>query len=471
MTPFQQFRLWARRAPVWERAVTATMALGLVVVLVWAVRPLADPQAATSAATGVLSYRDLAGTGEPPSVAPVPEVAPEKCPGGTDQGADSDSVTLAVAYVDLGGAAGNDTFGLPSPDDQKQAYEAVANSINDHGGAGCRQIELEFYKVNPASQDSIHQQCLNVLQDKPFAVMGIAFETQAQCIAQGQVPFIAPTVTLDDHARYYPYLFGTSIEMGAHNAVLGLEQVGYFDPANGFDKLGVIYSSCNKTAAQRFLDDIESLDLDPVVFDVGGSCGPAPSAALQQAVLKFKSAGVTNVIPYQLTSTFANLTNIADAQKFTPRWGMTPDGTVQITYGLLGPNFDNMEGAVAVMMTSFGEEHSGTQPAPGTVSCNSIMSAAGLPSVYDQLQGIGGIACSQLWQIQVMLNNAPEFSRDQLAEGLQRAGSLPFAYPYGPGEFGHPRVTLNGGYWRVLDFDSGCDCWKLESDEWNPGFP
>lgn len=477
MTPLQQFRLWARRASTLERLATAVAGVAVIGLLGWAVLPVATGSAPGAAAGPVeLSYADLTGgSAAPVSVAP-PDKATTACepPPADADGVTDDSIDVAVALVDLGGAAGNATFGLASVEDQKAAYQAVADDINAKGGAACRKLALHFYNANGSSVDLLHQTCLSILQDKPFVVLDVGgFQSQTSCITDARVPFFTNGTLLGDVASKHPYLFARqAAEVALRNSLFALESLQYFE---GDPTVGVVYSDCQPTLVDEYFDwlaDLGFSDSDVVTYDLGCTAGFSTSESLQQAVLKFKREGVTRLLPLEMAKDFANFTKAAQDQQFTPKYGVSgDDGVLDITYGLLGPDLENLKGSIAVSASGFGEERSEVTPDVGTAACNALMSTAGLAPVYEQEAGMGGLACTQLWELQVILGKVTTVSRTSLADGLAKAGPLPYSYPAGPTSNTDPRVTFGGQYWRAMEFREDCRCWRLLDSTFKPGFP
>ena len=476
MTPFQQFRLWAHSAPLLERIGTAVVAVALLAVLGWVIVPVADSDQAVATESTTLSFADLTGGSEAPASAGPVSTAGQPCdpPPADAQGVTDDTITLAVVLVNLGGAAGNATFGLPAPDEQETAYKAVAQSINESGGAACRKVALKFYEGNPSSQDQMHQTCLKILQDKPFAVLDEGgFDTQASCIASAKVPILTARLNLSDQTKYYPYLFANQAnDLTVRNALYVLKDLKFFD---GDPNVGVVYGDCNASLVTGFfewLKEVEVADSQVTKYDLGCPESFSTPAALQQAVLKFKGAGVTRVLTLSMNKDFANFTKTAQAQHFNPKYGLADnDGVLDITYGLLGPDFENIAGSIGVAATSFGSEHSDTPADPGTQACSDLMATVDLLPVYQELTGMGGVACSQLWELQAMLNHVDTVSQTSLADGLAQAGPLPFSYPNGPTANTDPQVTFGGQYWRAMEFMGDCNCWTLLGETFKPGFP
>jgi hypothetical protein len=227
MTVFQQFRLWARRAPVAERATAFLGAALAVAVLVWLVIPPNPHHAATNVAVGAGSN---SGTGGPTasagqggsggqdasgaagssgnagltgaqSTASTQSPASSgggaagstgggstggsgggsaggggsgsgssnsgagSCvsPPGTDQGVSSSQIKIAIILIQIVGPAANSTFGIPDPSYQQAAFQDVINSINASGGAACRKLVPVYYIGDPADQAGLEQLCQTII--------------------------------------------------------------------------------------------------------------------------------------------------------------------------------------------------------------------------------------------------------------------------------------------------------------------
>ena len=69
----------------------------------------------------------------------------------------------------------------------------------------------------------------------------------------GWVITVAQPLT-SDLTRFSPYLASVNSDTGTDmtTAVLGAQQVGYFDPANGFKKLGLLEDDCTPEVNTQF---------------------------------------------------------------------------------------------------------------------------------------------------------------------------------------------------------------------------
>ena len=314
MTPFQQFRVWVRRAPTADR-ISATLAAVVVLGLLgWLVAPVhhhtaSDDQVSVGAA----------GTGATPSTSAPPTpgaavttpagasgaVAPSTpgaaqatsaaastgagsgcaAPPGADQGVTATQIKVAISLVNIVGPAGNSTFGVPSTTEQQADFQQVIDAVNAGGGVACRKLVPQFFEANPVNSSDLQQKCLDIVQAKPFFVIdtgGFYGSPTTNCFPQHQLPFLGNgRLTASQRDQVYPYLFGQgSVETLYRNAVFALRDRGFFGAANGFQKLGYFYRSCFPEITKGFLGwgtDLVPKSLD-YIPDKAVNAGVLPAA-------------------------------------------------------------------------------------------------------------------------------------------------------------------------------------------------
>ncbi|MHB8669207.1 MAG: type 1 periplasmic-binding domain-containing protein [Acidimicrobiales bacterium] len=546
MTPFQQFRLWARRAPIGERVSTAVAAAVVLALLVWAVAPAkvgsGRPQVATTnsgarssnassadqpgaasdvgsavagsgasgsgtgtalnpgpgATKGAPASRaaaagragspgEASGAGSKAGSAPLaasaglPGAAGCASPPGTDQGITATEIKVVVTLVDLVGAAGNSTFGVPSVPEQQLDYQQVIDSVNAAGGVACRKIVPHFYTANPIDNGDMQQKCLDIVGVHPFFVLdagGYYGSPISNCFPQHQLPFLGTgRIVKSQRDQFYPYLFSIgSYEDVYRNMVFALKDRGFFSPTNGFKKLGFAYRDCFATLNTEFLGWLAQAGVPSsqiVTYDFGCPQGFSSPSDIQQAVLKFEEQGVTNVTESQFYPDWSNFTKISQQQGFKPRYGLADDGLVPIsTSKNLGDDYNNMDGAIVITADRYGEETTPSYPStPATKSCDAIFTAKGRPPVYQQPVGLGGVACDEVWMLRAAIEHASSLERTSLAAGLQAARTIDLSFPRGPADFTGPRVTYGDEFWRPEQFAKSCGCWKILNPTFTPGFP
>lgn len=503
MTPFQSFRLWARRAPLSERVLSALACGTVLAAMIWFLVPatisnrpagseaqvgasgssgttltpvsgLSSPTTALSASAAGVSGANgtgagsVSGAGASGSTGAKAGSTASNCPAGTDQGATTSKVTVAILEISAGGAAGNTAYGFPTPAQQQSLAQAVVDSINAAGGAGCRQIVPEYYQGNPLDQNSLQQLCLTIQSAHVFAVFDLAvyllYPQYATCFPESHVPyFTIYGFTQSLINQYYPYVYsGFTLESNERDTVLGSQAYGYFSADKGFKKLGFFYSDCIPSLATYETNLLNQIlpSSSIVTYDVGCPNPFSSPSVLEQAILKFQQAGVTTVTYAQDENDFDNFTTQAQQQNFHPQY-LIPDYLMEaIPTGPTHPDYTNIANAFAITPQQDGAQNtSGLAPTTGTVKCNAIMSAHGQPSVY-QDETLGGVACDELWEFTAGANHAPAMSRAALVNGLRAAGSVDYSFPAGPNNFADGSIT-GGEYWRPIQFSEGCTCWTV----------
>jgi len=503
VTPLEQVRFWARRAPIWQRVsagLGAALVVGLLGVLVvpidapqgtdrlgvasgafgaGAAAPATSSTTDTTAAPTAAGPAGAAGTVATGAAAKASAAAGCISPPGGDQGITANEMHVAILLIALGGAMANSLVGVPSLAEQQADYDAVIDDVNTHGGVACHKVVPHYYQGNPIDSTALQQVCLQIVQDKPFFVIDggnyFLYPQLLTCYSQHTVPiYSVALVPLRTQRSQYPYLFASAIqEVVHHNAVLGLGQRGWFGAGNGFAKLGLLYRSCNADLPGEMMSWLAQAGVPAgkiVRHDVGCPAATAPPSDLQQAVLDFKTNGVTHVVMVEDEIDFANFTTLAERQGFRPKYSV-PDSEIGQTYVQQHPDFDNITNAISITQTRMGEERTpGMAPTGQTAACDAILVAHHRPKTYVSPDGLGGNDCNALWMLKAAAEHAPALRRDALAPGLQASGTLDLAFPRGPADFRAPYTTYGGQMWRVAEFVRSCACWRVTDATFHPSF-
>jgi hypothetical protein len=528
MRPFQEFRVWARRAPVGERVATGVAGVIVVALLAWLMVPdgKSDSAEQFTAVSGGSAAATGAGatTGDPaaaegvdpatgggagaagPSADGAPtvggggggagEVAPgdgggeaganqaaagdQGCvsPPGTTKGVTDAEVRVVVALTEIVGPAANTLFDVPTPAQARADFEAAIAGINGEGGVACRKLVARYVNVNPTNESAMMQFCRDMADEDVFAIVDTgSLATKPAvlaCFGQIKLPYFgAFFITETARQQFYPYLFSFyTKEHLYHSTAFGLREIGFFDPAGGFEKLGFIYRDCEREAINAFRGWIREAgvpDGKVVTYSVGCPAVFANEADLAQAVLTFQRQGVTHVIPGNFQGDLARFTSHAEQQGYRPTYGIPDEAILSISSGSRAPDPNNIANAVAITVSREGENNTpGLAPTAGTERCNAYRAAAGLPPVYD-VPANAGHACDQLWMIQAALGNAPELNPLALPAGLHRTKSIDFSFPQAPNDFSGERVTTGGQFWRPAQFTPDCNCWRITRPEYKRG--
>ena len=192
---------------------------------------------------------------------------------------------------------------------------------------------------------------------------------------------------------------------------------------------------------------------------------------MEQAVLSFKNAGVTDVTEAGVNDCGPLYTGGRTTELHAPlrvhrqrrrlhRTSQAPDA----------PNPTNFNGAVNIVEGGYGEATTpGYKPTAATKACNAIYAAGGQPSVYKQLDGYGGVVCDYLWFVQALLNHASSVQPSCTALIHAQVGTVEFSYPFAPINYSAaPSGSAYGvSEWRAVYYHSSCKCWQVPDPTFN----
>jgi hypothetical protein len=402
------------------------------------------------------------------------------CASGSAPGITSGQVTLAASIVDISsGSLTNATVGVPSTQAQEADYSLVAKKINSEGGAGCRKIVMKFYDVNPVDAANAQQACLTIAAAQPYIVLDSGALTEvgaSTCIPQHKILLASSYLTPDDLTTDHPYALDIAgnAQQATRTGILGAHQLGYFSAAKGFKKLGVLYHTCaagTQSIEQSALTAAKVPAKDVDYFNLACPAGQVDtSAAMEQAVLSFKNAGVTDVTEAGVND-WGLFTQVAQQQGYTPHYVFTDSAAAASNFtGPDAPNATNFNNAVNIVEGGYGEATTPNfKPSAATNACNAIYAAGGQPSVYKQLDGYGGVVCDYLWFVQALLNHASSVQSGAQLSSLRKIGTVDFSYPFAPINFSAaPSGAAYGvAEWRAIYYHSTCKCWQVPDPTFN----
>jgi hypothetical protein len=529
MRPFQQFRLWLRSGPTAERQISAVAAVVAVTLLVWAALPTltsggsstlsaaptgsqsgpvttgapGQPGSATTGGaagtggtvpgsvpvtgsgggtTGSTSSTGGAGTsgstGAATSTTGVPAPGTRCLTPPAGQGVSSTTITIGVILPTIG--ALNSAIGIPSAADHQKAYNALFADVNRHGGAQCRKLVPKFYSDNPLDSSTGRAACLQIQQDKVFAVINNLFNSDVQtCVAQAKVPnFWYTTPHANAIKKYAPYImsFQADYDRLVTSYVRGSQKVGWF---KGVKKIGILDQTCFPDLSARLRSELTAAGYPSKtwsVYNYGCSTsgtGQEPNKDTQAAV-QFNRAGVTHVmsVAYGKSSQFAKA---AEQQNYRPKYVVMSDAQIQANNHTNPPQTASFDGALDVTSDTIGSlDTPGYRFNASTLACRKIMKSAGLPDMLDSSQGTAGtlygVACVSTKLLVNALQHIPVLQRSSLAAGLAAVGNIELSFPAGPSVFDNPANPTGDQYWRPAAFHTSCNCWQVTSVAWHKGF-
>jgi hypothetical protein len=505
-TPFLEFRLWWRRASPGKQATAVGAVATALALVIWLAVPLANGPSTTLGA----GYNGARATGASGTAGSTAGAGPGGAagtavaagPGGAGTGAGGNAangggaggagggasgslpgcsgpaqtLNVGVVMVDTGGL--NSVFGAPSTSQQQGMFNAMFDSINKSGGAACHRIVPDFQTDNEFDPSSAQNACLAFTQHHDFAVLfGFLPTSPDTCLLQNHIPdFEEIELSTADVQKYYPFYFSGdgAIQVVYRNWAFASRQFNMFNPANGFKKVGIFYRDCQPEVNQAMLGDLQAAGVPSSAIDRADlGCSPAfaPPSAIEQAVVKFKGDGVTTATIDNDLQDVQNITRTSQNEGFRPQWTIPDQGTMATTTNpSFAPDPNNFNNALAITPEQYGANNMpGFKESPTDVQCDQIMTSHGQPGAWQSTDQFSGAVCDLTWMFVAAVDHAPSVSPDQLAAGLQRAGSVPFAVPFGPDSFS-PGTTWGGQFWRPATYHSSCGCWQLDNPNFQPSF-
>jgi hypothetical protein len=507
-TPFLEFRLWWRRASAGKQASAVVAVAAALALVIWIAVPLASGGPSTHLGAGYNDARaagagSTAGTSATPGTTGPAVTAAAGLAGGAGAGGGAaggggvtaggglpgtpggalagcsgtpKTMNVGVTLVDSGGL--NSVVGAPSPSQQQGMWNAMFDAINKSGGAACNKIVPDFQTDNELNPSSAQSACLSFIQHKDFAVLfGFLPQSPDTCLLQAHIPvFEEIELSLADVQHYYPYYFSGdgALQVVYRNWAFASRQLNMFDPGHGFKKLGIFSRDCQPEVNQAMLADLQAAGVPSSAIDrsdLGCSSAFTPPSAIEQAVVKFKADGVTTATIDNDIIDMQNITKQSQSQGFRPQWTIPDDGQVAVSGNpTFAPDPNNFNNALAITPNQNGGQTTpGFKEDPTTVQCDQIMTSHGQPGAIQSTDQFSGAVCNTAWMFVAAVDHAPNVSPDQVAAGLQRAGPVPFSFPYGPNNFSAPGTTWGGQFWRPVTYHTSCGCWQLDSN-FQPSF-
>jgi hypothetical protein len=394
-------------------------------------------------------------------------------------------ITLGIEYVDAGSGANAATaIGVKgiSAGDQKGAYQILIDDINSSGGLlGHKVVPVFFaydpFGTNPATQEQA--MCTTFTQDnKVFAalVVATASGTARDCLNKANVVTIAQGLGANVDEEIFASLprYATSGSLSltrmADVYVEGLFAQGFF--AAG-EKIGLITvddppftrtadGPLRKALARHGLD-VKAEQRVPAALTAAdyGAAGPA----VQSAVLKFSSDGISRVLFLEPTGAAALLfMTSAEGQSYRPRYGLSTGDQLQNLQG--NAPAGQLAQSVGVGWFPLADVQGSSFPlGSGAKSCLSLLAAHGnTPSDQSSTANLLAI-CDHVNLAAAAVRSGGALTPASIMAGLDKldtsvasAAYIALGYAHGRRD-GIPRV-------QALAFTSSCSCFRYTSQQY-----
>jgi hypothetical protein len=368
---------------------------------------------------------------------------------------------------------------LATSEDPQKQMQALIDYINAHGGVAGRPLTQVYIagQILPAESGAYPQSaqdqamCADFTEDHhvdiAFLVVNptkVAFD----CLQKAQIPTFTIDIYNPGQAEYMALqnLFTVQPSQDRVYATLAdaLQKQGYFsDPGM---KLGVVVADNPwwSGAEQQFLAHAKSYGVVPKDIalvcpgfnNLEGGC-TSTQAQLQNVVLKFKAEGINHVV--QIGS---DITTVADAQKYYPRYSYTSDdlGAIQTIY---------RPGRVGIGFTPQLDFAYPQEPPLGARwnLCLQIMHNSGQVAAAAGTNWQQALACEEIFLLQFVgnrdpsaLNNLASFRTAMINLGSSyNPPASGFSTCYGPNRYD------GGAEYRIVSSVASCKCLQYTSGD------
>lgn len=380
-----------------------------------------------------------------------------------------------MSNISLAGPIGNSTFDLRP--DLENIANAIAADINARGGVACgRKLVLKHHDVNPIDSNDTQTKCLQMVQERPFAVLdygGYVNPATRRCFINAKIPMeVATTLGQTEVRSGYPYLFSASAmsEQVIRNGVFGLGARGYFK-APAFQKLGILNDACDPSVSRELnaaltKAGVKTSQISRFTLNCAVS---APPNQIQSAVLQHKLDGATHVFMATSVTNNQNYVRIAARQEFRPVYGLSDYGSSLVAPG--SGNWDSsFDGTVGITTLHTGEFTSGIKN-PQIQACDRILRAHGVPGINSERKDTSALAYCDLFRlfVQAIDHAGTNPTRLGLIQGLSRSGQFRSAL-LGDAVFDRPGRVTGGDVQRTIQWRVDCTCWKVLQRAFSRGY-
>lgn len=450
---------------------------------------LSDPGAVAASAAATGTDRSGVGTASGGVQPPRPEAraSAPAAPPGAAPGVTPTTIRFGAAYSTDTGEA-NRALGAENldPGDARRYYDAIVREVNASGGVAGRKLVPSYFEARATSAESADSQtqaaCEKWTKDDPvFVIFGATSEIARSCAEKAGMVALSSSATNSVRATFerYPHYIevsSISLDRAARATVEGLAKTDYF---GGKPVIGIVaWDDPNYRAAveQALIPALKQRGFTPEtpayvkVAESNAGLGDS-SAGASNAVLRFRSAGVTHVLivdgpagVFIGTGLTVLFIRAAGSQSYYPRYGFNDSNNPEAGRQAGLWSADDVRGSRAVTWNNvLDESDDGARPNMRRKACLDVMRRAGISVTNVNARSTALRACDWVWFLRATLGAAPApVSR---AAVVQAAGGLGTAYqsPLVYGTRFTPTQRDGVGKLRLMKLDDGCGCFTYIS--------
>ncbi len=394
-------------------------------------------------------------------------------PGVTDE-----TIAVGLIYTSNGGAVNeSNNIENASPGTPENYLKILIDDINKQGGIDGRKVVPVLHPQDANSNDPsdvVEQEtCANLTRDHEVAIVLNADGSDVfqNCLKDAGVFSISGGLNQrdDEYFKKFPNYFevGTlSLDAQARLVVQGLHEQGFFDPGAKVGLLSGSDDAFKRAVDNAMIPTLEGYGVELAAHEViptphSAAQVAAQTAAIQNAVLRFKTEGVDHVLFVETTGDLAYFfMQGAQSQEYWPRYGLGSQDPAQP----LADNIDHEQFADAVGLGWAPLQDMGADQDPDETSfaprqaCLRLMEAEGEKFADRNAEQVAMTFCDEVaFMKSAVLGVDGAINQSSLIAAAEALGTsfdsaLTFQSEYGPDK--HYGVAA----FRTLGWDEGCDC-------------
>jgi len=393
-------------------------------------------------------------------------------PGTTMPGVTATTMTIGVLAADpsTDKTLGNAGLGAAEIGNEPAAWQAVADDVNAHGGIAGRRVKLVFYLVNltdpPASQGAAA--CARFTEDTTVAVVlsGYYYSSADTCLAKKGVPALLGTnygVDRQQQRQSSTVIAWATPLLDRLAAALppAFQRMGRLKPGTTAG-IFVTDAPAFTRAAEVLGSELASRGVKVVVQTVkdsdSGDYGAAASDG-SSAVLKFRSAGVTEVL-FLTHNAFEPtvLMQAANSQGYHPTYLLSSQQYPAQLAGLVPAG--QLDGALAIGWGPTVDLASGYATSLRARQCLATLAKHGVKPSTGAQTAVGLLACDGVDLLQRAAQAPGGVTSRAVLSANAVSSSLGFVSAF------TIRTAFDGGRhdgvasYRPMSFSSSCTCFS-----------
>jgi hypothetical protein len=381
-------------------------------------------------------------------------------------------VKLGFVMMDVGGLR-NSGFGvINTREDIPQVIDALVDWANDNGGVYGRKIVPVKKTVDLINPNDQRNKCLDYTQrDEVFGVIDsftyVFPATRACFTVENKTPYFgAFPGGRDELRKAAPFQVSTSGDSNTmiKNWVYGAKAEGFFDPKNGFKKLGILTDNCDRTVfdgPEGLKTYLKAVGVKAWSEYVSGCDITDQQSSGFPAVLRHRNDGVSHVMLASFSTAASAYTRAAAAQSgWKPKYFAGDFGFMSWDGSTPDLNPDQWDRVRAVTNTRTGELVVGKGLSPQAKACSKILVDRGLEPIKEYNRDYEAwLHCDHL---RLFLQGAKLAGRNltRLEWGRAVQGVGPFTSAFFNGVRFEPGVFAGGGHQlAVIEWRKECGCY------------